>query len=110
VSGREAAPVSVSCWGELRGEKNLPGALRVLVGGESAGGAEHAGGSWLACWYAGMAPGGALLDRQSEHQTAEEAVQVVVRSPWGRRLGARASSRVWWTDRAALLARRQVRL
>ena len=32
------APVQVSVWGELRGEQKLPGVLRVLVGGQHAGG------------------------------------------------------------------------
>jgi hypothetical protein len=93
VSVRAGMPVSVTCWGELRGDRALPGCLRVLVDGQSAGGAERKGDSWAAYWYAGMSPSGALRDRVSEHATAEEAVRAVVRSPWARRLGARASSR-----------------
>jgi hypothetical protein len=97
-------PVSVTCWGELRGDKNLPGALRVLVGGQSAGGAERKGEQWTACWYAGLSRSGALRDRVSEHVTAEEAVRAVVRSPWARGLGARASSPISWSPKARSLA------
>ena len=42
-------PVRVSCWGELRGEKKIPGLLRVLVGGQHAGAIMRDG----AVWYAG---------------------------------------------------------
>jgi hypothetical protein len=45
-----AAAVSVSAWGELRGERTLPGCMRVLVGDQAAGGAERLGETWRACW------------------------------------------------------------
>jgi len=41
--GAAAAPARVTCWGELRGERPMPGVLRVLVAGQSAGGIERAG-------------------------------------------------------------------
>jgi len=49
--GAAAAPARVTCWGELRGERPMPGVLRVLVAGQSAGGIERAGDGWRACWY-----------------------------------------------------------
>lgn len=102
----DPAPVSVTVWGELPAERKLPGTvLRVLVAGQSAGGAELVGGSWRACWYAGMTRAGSLRDRCTEHATAEDAVRAVVRSAWARRLGARAGSRVFWSDRARRAAR-----
>jgi hypothetical protein len=98
------ALVSVIEWGELRGDRRLPGCLRVLVGGQSAGGAERKGGSWVAYWYAGIAASGAMRDRMSEHATADEAVRAVIRSAWARRLGARAASPVSWSANARRLA------
>jgi hypothetical protein len=44
-------PVAVKALGELAGERNLPGALHVLVAGQSAGGAERVGAEWRATWY-----------------------------------------------------------
>jgi hypothetical protein len=95
------ALVSVTVWGELRGERKLPGAvLRVLVAGQSAGGVERTGDAWRACWYAGVTRSGSLRDRFTEHATAEDAVRAVIRSAWARHLGARAASAVRWSDRA----------
>jgi hypothetical protein len=97
----EATPVSVTVWGELPAERKLPGrVLRVLVGGQSAGGAERVGDVWVATWYAGLTRSGSLRDRFTEHATAEEAVRAVIRSAWARHLGARAASRVFWSDGA----------
>ena len=95
-------PVSVTAWGELRGERKLPGVLRVLVAGQSAGGAERAGESWRACWYTA-----ASRSRVTEHATADEAVAAVIASGWARKLGARASSRVQWSERACRTASRR---
>jgi hypothetical protein len=101
-----AAAVSVTVWGELRGERKLAGSpLHVLVDGQAAGGVERVGDAWCACWYAGMTRAGSLRDRVTEHATAEDAVRAVVRSAWARRLGARAASRVFWSDRARRAAR-----
>lgn len=101
LAARSAAPVSVTVWGELAAERKLPGTvLRVLVAGQSAGGVERTGASWRACWYAGMSRSGSLRDRFTEHATAEDAVRAVIRSGWARHLGARAASRVCWSDRA----------
>ena len=99
-------PVSVSAWGEARGERTMPGCLRVLVDGQSAGGVELRGGSGLACWYTTTGPGGSLRDRMTEHDSPEAAVKAVVRSPWARRLGAGAKSAVSWSAKAKRLAGR----
>jgi hypothetical protein len=106
VTAQPAKPVSVTAWAELapRGGAKLPGCLRVLVDGQSAGGCERKGDLWVACWYAGMTGSGRMRDRLTEHATAEEAVKAVSRSPWARRLGARASSRVYWSAKAGKLA------
>jgi hypothetical protein len=95
------AHISVTAWGELPAERKLPGCLRVLVAGQSAGGAERAGQSWLACWSTAACKG-----RTTEHQTAEEAVAAVIASAWARRLGARKASRVSWSAKAVRLAAR----
>jgi hypothetical protein len=78
----------------------MPGALRVLVGGQHAGAVERCGATWAASWYAGMTASGSMRDRVTEHDSAEEAVRAVLRSAWARRLGGRVSSRVHWSDRA----------
>jgi hypothetical protein len=94
------AAVSVSRWGELRGDRTLPGdVLRVLVAGQAAGGAERRGDAWAACWYTA-----GYRDRVTEHATAEDAVRAVTRSGWARRLGARAASGVYWSERARRIA------
>jgi hypothetical protein len=85
----------VSAWGELPAERTLPGCIRVLVDGQSAGGAERVGDAWRACWYTAR-----FRDRITEHATAEQAVAAVIASGWARKLGARKSSRVTWTARA----------
>lgn len=90
------APVRVSAWGELKAERSIPGALRVLVGGQAAGGAERAGDGWRAVWYTAQFRG-----RVTGHATAQDAVAAVVRSGWARKLGARAASPVDWSARAA---------
>jgi hypothetical protein len=99
VMNVRAAPVTVSAWGELPAERKLPGCLRVLVDGQSAGGAEHVGGEWRACWYTAQ-----FRDRFTEHATAEQAVATVIRSGWARKLGACKASRVNWTTKARRLA------
>jgi hypothetical protein len=43
--------------------------------------------------------------RQTEHASAEEALRAVLRSGFARKLGARAASRVSWTDRACRIAK-----
>jgi hypothetical protein len=99
-------PVSVTVWGELVGERKLPGVvLRVLVDGQSAGGVERHGNTWVATWYAGLTRSGSLRDRFTEHATAEDAVRAVLRSAWARHLGGRVTSCVHWSDRARRAAR-----
>jgi hypothetical protein len=113
-------PVGVKAWGELPGEMNLPGALHVLVAGQSVGGAERVCGvcghrphgplecpdccegycegkarAWRACWYTAQ-----FRDRCTGHPTAEEAVAAVIASGWARKLGARKASRVYWSEKA----------
>lgn len=90
-----SATVAVTAWGELRGERNLPGALRVMVAGQAAGGAERAGDAWRAVWYTA-----AYRDRCTEHATAQDAVRAVIQSGWARHLGAQPDSRVAWSARA----------
>jgi hypothetical protein len=101
-----ATPISVTAWGELPAERKLPGALRVLVAGQAAGGAERRGDVWIACWYAGLGRSGQLRNRVTEHTSAEEAVRAVIRSVRARRLGARAASPVSWSARTTRLAGR----
>jgi hypothetical protein len=98
--------VSITCWGELPGERTMPGVLRVRVAGQAAGAVERAGDSWAASWYAGTTRSGAMRDRVTEHASADDAVRAVLRSAWGRKLGARATSRVGWSDRARRFANR----
>ena len=88
-------PCAVKAWGELPLQRNLPGALQVLVAGQSVGGAERVGDQWRACWYTA-----AFKDRCTAHPTAEEAVAKVLASGWARKLGARKASRVYWSDKA----------
>lgn len=93
-------PVSVSVWGELRGERKLPGrrlapVLRVLVAGQHAGAMEWDGRVWHAAQQARVLG----KARETEHATAEEALRAVLRSGFARHLGARAASRVHWTAR-----------
>lgn len=100
-------PVLVSAWGELRGERKLPGrrlvpVLRVLVAGQYAGAMEWDGHVWVAAHQARVTS----QARETEHATAEEALQAVLRSGFARRLGARAASPVYWTARAARAAAR----
>lgn len=101
-----AAPAAVSCWGELRAERKVPGVLRVLVDGQHAGAVEYRGGAWAASWHTARYGLGPSSDRVTEHATAEDAVRAVIRSGWARHLGARAASRVHWSDRARCLAGR----
>ena len=93
------ALVSVSAWGELPAERTLPGCLRVLVAGQSAGGVERIGQTWRACWYTAQ-----YRDRCTEHATAAEAVAKVIASGWARHLGARKASPLRWTAKARRLA------
>lgn len=88
-------PVAIKAWGEMPGERNLPGVLRVLVAGQHAGGAEPDDGQWRAHWMTGK-----LRDRSTLHATADEAIAAVLASPFARRLGVRKASRVYWSERA----------
>jgi len=100
MSGRKAEPVSVSCWGELPGAKKIPGAFRVLVGGQHVGAVRRGESGWIAEVH------GLRRTAPTTHETSAAAVQAVLRSSWGRRLGARAASRIYWTDKAARAAAR----
>jgi hypothetical protein len=99
---RAPEPVSVTCWGELRAEKKLPGVLRVLVGGQHAGAIMRDG----AVWRAGRRARALGRVTESEHATAEEALRAVLRSGFGHQLGARAASRVYWSEKARRAASR----
>jgi hypothetical protein len=86
-------------WGEGRGEKKLSGnVLRVLVGGQAAGAVWRDGAAWTAQSYR-VAPS-LTQPRQASHPSADEAVRAVARSGWARRLGARAASDLYWSDKA----------
>lgn len=89
------ALVTVRAWGELPGQRNMPGALNVLVAGQSAGGVERLGDAWRACWYTAQFHG-----RCTAHPDAEAAVAAVIGSGWARKLGARKASGVHWSDKA----------
>ena len=91
-----AAPARVSCWGELPAERRLPGVLRVLVDGQ------HAGAIWREdnMWHARHQARVLGPARQTDHATAAGALRAVLRSGFARRLGARATSPVYWSGRA----------
>lgn len=108
MSARSAgALAAVTCWGDLPGERKLPGVLRVLVDGQHAGAVEYRAGAWAAYWHTAAYGRGRSSDRVSEHATAEDAVRAVIRSGWARRLGARAASRVHWSAAARRAAGRR---
>jgi Arc/MetJ family transcription regulator len=91
------APVSVSRWGELRGERKARGVvLRVLVDGQHAGSIAPDSDRWRACRQARALS----VPWETEHATVEEALRAVLRSGFARTLGARAASRVYWSDKA----------
>jgi hypothetical protein len=92
-------PVSVSAWGELPGHRKLPGVLQILVGGQHAGAIERDGDVWRASWQARVSS----RITQTEHQTAVDALTAVLRSGFARRLGARKTSRVSWSQTASRL-------
>jgi hypothetical protein len=101
VNAPEPAPVQVSVWGELRGERRLPGrrmapVLRVLVAGQHAGAMEWDGHQWRAAHQARVSS----KARETGHPTAGDALRAVLASGFARRLGARAASPVHWTARA----------
>jgi hypothetical protein len=96
VTAPAAAPARVSCWGELRAERRLPGVLRVLVDGQHARALWREGAAWHARYQARVL--GPV--RETGHATAGEALRAVLRSGFARRLGARAASPVYWSDRA----------
>lgn len=102
MTGRAGEPVSVTAWAELahRRAKKIPGALRVLVGGQHAGSVWFEDGAWHAQAH-GLSPGPV-----SDHQAAAEALSALLRSAYARRLGARAGSRVFWSAKARKLAAR----
>ncbi len=93
-------PVWVEVWGERPGERKPPGpsVLRVLVAGQHAGGIERSEFAWVAQVH------GLRRSEPTTHDTAEEGVRAILRSSWARRLGARAASRVHWSERAKRLA------
>jgi hypothetical protein len=83
--------------------------LRVLVEGQHVGAVERVGDVVAAQWYAALRPGGTMRDRYTEHGSVDEAVRAVLRSGFARQLGARADSRVSWTDKARRRAAQSTR-
>lgn len=99
-----AADIAVRIWGEARGERQHAGVIRVLVAGEHAGAIQlGADGGWTA------EAGGPDPPEPTSHATAQEAMHAVARAAWARKLGARAASPVYWSDRAQRLAARTSR-
>ena len=99
------APVRVARWRDLPGlrRKRPPaGLLCVLVDGQAAGEIAYSNGTWHAAHW----PRVAAPARQSEHPAADEALRAVLRSGFARYLGARAASRVSWSDAARRVASR----
>jgi hypothetical protein len=103
VSAAGPGPVTVRIWGEGRAEKMLPSIIRVLVAGQHGGAIQRTPDGWEAQVH-GIQEGWRDASEPTTHDTAAEAVQAILRSSWGRKLGARAASRVYWSDRAARLA------
>lgn len=97
------APVNVHKWGEAEYEKSFPAAVRVFVAGQHAGTVYLEDGTWHA---ERPRPSQSWREIASEHETAEEALKAVLRSGFARRLGARAASRVFVTERAKKIMRR----
>jgi hypothetical protein len=93
----------VTVWGELRGEKKMRGVLRVRVGGEAAGAVYRDGPAWVSQSYTVR---GYVQPQQRRHDSVHEALAIVVRSSWARKLGARAASDLHWSDRARRAASR----
>lgn len=104
MTAREAAPVSVTAWSELarRGERKLP-ALRVLVAGQYVVAVWHEHGTWQARYHLGS-PHSYRTAETHGHETAEAAVTAALRRGLARQLGARAASRVFWSEKARKLA------
>jgi len=59
-----------------------------------------------AMWYAGHQARVLGPVTETEHATAEEALKRVLRSGFARRLGARAVSPVYWSEKARRAASR----
>ena len=78
------------------------GLLAVLVGGQHAGAIERDGTMWRAGHQARVL--GKVTE--TEHASADEALRAVLRSGFARHLGARATSRVHWSDKARQAAAR----
>ena len=98
-----AAPVLVTRWRDLPGARKVPaGLLAVLVGGQHAGAIERDGAMWRAGHQARVL--GKVTE--TEHASADEALRAVLRSGFARHLGARATSRVHWSDKARQAAAR----
>lgn len=105
VAGRpDGRPAHVSRWAETmirrsyRGKRypKLPNVLRVLVDGQACGSVERDGTTWVAEVH-GLRP-----STPTTHDSAQTALDAVLRSGWARQLGyRRATSRIVWTDAAA---------
>lgn len=87
-----------------RGEQKLP-ALRVLVAGQYVAAVWREDGAWQARYHLGS-PHSYRTAETRGHKTAEAAVTAALRRGLARQLGARAASRVFWSDKAHKLAGR----
>lgn len=99
-----AGSVTVPAWGELHGERKVPGVLRVLIAGQSVGAIQRTRDGWEA-QARGLRP-----SRPATHASAGDALQaIILRSSWARKLSARTASGVYWSGRATQLAAKTYR-
>ena len=94
-------PATVRCGGEGEAKQRRPGLLRVLIADQEVGTVAYVEGTWVAH---GRTRAG--RHNMTKHSNAESAVSVVVHSGWARRLGARAASRVDWSEQARRMVSR----
>lgn len=106
---RRPETVSVSRFGELRGDRPQPGSepmLRILVGCQHAGFiAPNRDGTWGAIWKQRVA----ARSKVTRYPSAAEALAAVMRSGFARHLGARKASPVRWSPKASRVAGRDPR-
>jgi hypothetical protein len=101
-----AMPVHVHKWGEASYEKPLRDVVRVFIAGQHAGAVAFEDGTWHA---SRPRPKQSWKSIDTEHASADEALNAVLRSGFARRLGARAASRVIVTPRAQKIMARSTR-
>jgi hypothetical protein len=93
--------VQVITWNEAEGRRQVRDVLQVLVAGEHAGTVAKDGDRWQAEW---LAEPGRMRLRKTRHASAEEGIATILASGWARKLGARDSSDVRWSQAARQIA------